>query len=396
LADAHTNLGNALDDQGKLAEAIAEFREAIRLQPNLTDVHINLGNALRGQGKPEEAIAEFREAIRLQPNHPWAHYNLGNALRAEGKLAQAIAEFREAIRLQPNHPWAHNNLGNALRAEGKLAQAIAEYREAIRLQPNLFVAHTNLGNALDNQGKLAEAIAEFREAIRLQPHRAEVHCNLGQLLQRQGQFTEALAEYKRGHALGTKRTDWRYPSAEWVRNCERMVAIDAKLPAILKGEVQPADVAERLTIAQICYNQKRNAASARFWNEAFQADGKLADDMPAGNRYNAACSAALAGCGPSKDEPPPSEVARARLRQQALDWLKADLAYWTKQVETGLPQAKAFVNQTLQHWKTDPDLAGIREATALAKLPAGEPNACRALWSEVDALLARTGGLPPP
>jgi hypothetical protein len=110
----------------------------------------------------------------------------------------------------------------------------------------------------------------------------------------------------------------------------------------------------------------------------------VAEDTQAQNRYNAACAAARAGNGEGKDEPALDEAGKARWRTQAIDWLKADLAYWTKQVETGPPQARQFVAQTLQHWKIDPDLAGIRDAAALAKLPEAERNACQALWGEVD------------
>jgi Flp pilus assembly protein TadD len=56
------------------------------------EAHFNLGNALRAQGKTDEAIAEFREAIRLKPDHASAHTNLGNALDAQGKTDLAIAE----------------------------------------------------------------------------------------------------------------------------------------------------------------------------------------------------------------------------------------------------------------------------------------------------------------
>jgi serine/threonine-protein kinase len=117
--------------------------------------------------------------------------------------------------------------------------------------------------------------------------------------------------------------------------------------------------------------------------------------MQAQHRYNAACAAALAGCGQGKDDPPLDEAGKAHWRKQALDWLKADLAVWSKVSETGPPQARQFIAQTLQHWKADSDLAGIRDPAALAKIPADEQKACRALWAEVDMLLAKARGTAP-
>ncbi len=139
----------------------------------------------------------------------------------------------------------------------------------------------------------------------------------------------------------------------------------------------------------MCYKAQLHGAAARFWTEAFQADAKLGDDMQSGNRYNAACSAALAGEAKCRDEPPPANAERAKLRQQALAWLEADLAFWARQLQNGLPQWRSAANKTLQHWKTDPDLAGIRKPEALKKLPQDEQKALRAFWTEIDATIKR-------
>ena len=123
---------------------------------------------------------------------------------------------------------------------------------------------------------------------------------------------------------------------------------------MLRGEDQPKDNAERLTFAQMAYDRKHFAAAARLWAEALASDPKLGDDRQAGHRYNAACAAALAAAGQGKDEPPPDDAAKAKLRRQALDWLKAELTAWTKLLESGPPQARPTVVQTLQHWKRTP------------------------------------------
>ena len=389
-ANVHSNLGVALMHQGKVDEAIAAHRQAIRLSPDNSAVHTSIGLALKNQGKLSEAIASFREAVRLAPDSGPAHSNLGLILASEGKLAEAIAECKEAIRLEPGLDSAHSNLGAILCDRiGDYEGAAAEFREAIRLKSDSATAHYNLGNALQKQEKFAEAIIAFREAVRLQPDNAEAHCNLGQRLRAQALYADALTEFRRGHDLGSKQPGWRYPSEQWIRECEQMVALAGKLPAILKGDAEPGSATERVAIASICYDKQLHAAAARFLSDAFQIDGKLADDLQAGERYNAACSAALAGCGQARDDPPPNEAARTKLRQKALSWLKADLALWTKRVESGSPQAKASAIQTLQHWKTDSDLAGIRDPEALKRLPESEQKSLRALWSEVDGTLKR-------
>jgi eukaryotic-like serine/threonine-protein kinase len=388
---AHNALGNALRDRGKRDEAIREYREALRLKPDIAGYHSNLGNALRDQGKLDEAIKEYRKALRLEPDYPEAHNNLGLALHDRRKVDEAIEEYREALRLKPDLVPAHYNLGNALHVQGKPEAAVAEYREAIRLKPDHAEAHYNLGNALRDRGKLEAAIVAYRQAIRLKSDHAEAHCNLGDVLRRQGQFAEALTELKRGHELGSKDPNWRYPSALWVQQAERLVELDAKLPSILSGKLKPSDAAEALGLAQVCYDHKLHGASARFFTEAFQAQPKLADDMQAQNRYNAACAAALAGCGQGKDGLPPDESARAGLRGRALDWLQADLALRRKQLDTD----PAAARRALDHWTHDPDLAGVRDADALARLPEAERKGWEALWAEVDVLHKRAQGKTP-
>jgi hypothetical protein len=89
------------------------------------------------------------------------------------------------------------------------------------------------------------------------------------------------------------------------------------------------------------------------------------------------------------DDPPLDEASKARWRNQAIRWLEADLAAWSKVVESGLPRAGGEVARTLQHWKVDTDLAGLRDQAAMARLPENEQARCRALWAEVDILLAK-------
>jgi hypothetical protein len=95
----------------------------------------------------------------------------------------------------------------------------------------------------------------------------------------------------------------------------------------------------------------------------------------------------LAGCGQGKDDPPLDDAARTRWRKQATDWLTVDLAAWSKVLDSGTAQTRQLISQTLEHWKVDRDLAGIREDAPLANLPAEEHKSCRALWSQVDSLL---------
>jgi serine/threonine-protein kinase len=393
---AHNNLAFVLGKQGKLDEAIAEYRTAISLRPDFAGAHDDLGVVLAKQGKLDEAITEYRTTLRLNPDLAEAHCNLGDALENQGKVDEAVTEYRTAIRLEPDLPEAHHNLGRALVKQGKRDEAIAGYRTAIRLNPDHPATHNSLGVLLANQGRLDEAITENRTAIRLNPDYAEAHCDLGNILLQKGDFAGALQMLRKGHELGSRRPDWRFPSAAWIVEAERVLALSKRLPAVLQGKDRPGDNTERLTLAQMAYNRRKFVAATTMWAEALENNPKVADDRQAQHRYNSACAAALAAAGKGQDEPPLDEGAKVHWRKQAVDWLKSELAIWNKLLETGTPQAGQAVAQALQHWKEDFDLVSIRDRAALAKLPDQERKDCQALWAEVDALLAkaRAGAKP--
>src|SRR5262249_41220961 len=211
----------------------------------------------------------------------------------------------------------------------------------------------------------------------------------------------AMAQHRRGRNEEARKTlaaailafDWRAPRADnrdaWIahvlrREAEALILPD--LPAFLQGKHQPRDNDERVALLGDCQFQGLHATTARLYAAAFTADPKLADDLQAGHRYRAACAAALAAAGQGKDAQQLDDRERARLRRQALDWLRADLAACARATD------RALVERTLKHWQQDADLAGVRHEEALAGLRQAERAAWGQLWSDVAGLLQKTGG----
>jgi tetratricopeptide (TPR) repeat protein len=388
-ASAYCNLGYALSDKGQLDEAIACYRKAIEFDPEFAAAHYTLGNALHGRGQLNDAIACYHKAIEVDPKLAAAHVNLGVALEDKGRVDEAIACYRKAIALEPKFAGAHINLGIVLKGKGQLDEAIACYKKAIELDPKLADAHNNLGFALDATGKQKEAIEAWREAVRLNPRLGNTQYWLGKALLLQGRPSEALAPLQEAaKLLPTLMAQARNLPAE-LSGAKRLAGLEKRLPALLAGADQLTDNREYLEVAELCRRQARFGAAARFSGEAFAAESKLAADPTAGHRYNAACYAALAAAGQGEDAAKLDDKERTRLRQQARDWLRADLVLRGKQLETGKPADRAAVQQALRHWQEDAELASIRDAAALAKLPAEERAACEKLWADVAALLKK-------
>jgi serine/threonine-protein kinase len=417
----HTNLGAALQEKGHLDEAIAQYREAIHLDTDNPGLHTNLGLALQEKGWPDQAIDEHNKAIELDPKSAaaysnlslalaekdrldeaitaaqtaikldrdfWhAYINLGRALGRKGRLEESIAASRKAIELNPDEPDAYDNLGAGLQRSGRLNEAIVAHRKAIELRPQHFGAHYNLGNALEKKDMQNEALAAYRKAIESKPDFAEAHCNLGRLLQRMGVLDEALKELRRGHELGTRQPNWRFPSATWVQEVVGLKQLDERLPGVLEGKSRPKDVADCLAFAELCAAYKHYYyAAVRFYEEAFVKQPDLASDLKSGNRYFAASVAALAGCRQGKDADRTDDKERTRLRRQAISWLRDELAAWRQLLGKGPDKMRAVVEQKMKSWQQDTDFAGVRGPEAISKLPEDERQAWQKLWQEVEAL----------
>jgi Flp pilus assembly protein TadD len=175
---AHTNLGYELAIRGRLEEASAHYRAALRIAPRFVPARQNLGLALLNQGKTEEAVQQYALAVRLQPANARLRTDYGLALANTRRDSAAITQYEAALRLQPGLTVAHIRLATALIRHGRTEEAIAHYRRAIAIGPPSAEAHNNLGAALATQGKIREAIAEFSEALRLMPNYTDARNNL--------------------------------------------------------------------------------------------------------------------------------------------------------------------------------------------------------------------------
>ena len=87
---------------GNVTDAVQQYQQALRLQPDYALAHNNLGHALLAPGEDGRGAAPFPEAARLDPQNAGAHYNIGLIARARGDMSQTIERFREAVRLQPD------------------------------------------------------------------------------------------------------------------------------------------------------------------------------------------------------------------------------------------------------------------------------------------------------
>ena len=161
-------------------------RYIIALNPQARDAYLNLGDALYEQGRYAEALDVTRIAVERRPEHFQAHFNLGAILDELGHFDEAETHLRRAIALNPQAQNAYLNLSKALYEQGRYEEALEAARIAIEQDPDFVEAHFNLGAILNMLGRFEEAETHLRRAIVLNPQAPKAHFSLGIALYKQG------------------------------------------------------------------------------------------------------------------------------------------------------------------------------------------------------------------
>lgn len=183
---AHNNLGFALVQNGKYAEAGWHFSEAIRIAPSLADAWLNQGDNLLRAGEIEKSLPYFSRAIELRPNFPAAYNDLGVAMMRRGRLHEADENFTRAVALDPFMADGSFNKGMVTSMMGRPEEAISHFAKALQLNPDNPGYHVRIGVELINLKRFADARVYFSEALRLNPNDAAARNYLDKLSRWQG------------------------------------------------------------------------------------------------------------------------------------------------------------------------------------------------------------------
>lgn len=180
-------------------KAIADYIEGMRLKPLepelAADVYTNMGVAYFSLGKSEEAIKNYTQATQLDPNDFLAFFNRCIAYKDIGQEKEAIADCDRAIELDPDDPDTYINRGVAYDDLGSYKEAIADYGKAIELDPNSALAYYNRGNTYFSLGQYADSITDYTQAIKFDPEDPAAYRNRGDAYTYLQQYELAIADY---------------------------------------------------------------------------------------------------------------------------------------------------------------------------------------------------------
>jgi tetratricopeptide (TPR) repeat protein len=180
LAIAYNNRGNAFSGMGQYEQAIKDYDESIRVDPNYAKPFNNRGVARQKKGEYDRALEDFDAAIDIDPNYANAFANRGETYQKKGDFALALKDFDQAIRLDPTSAVVWNERCWTRAVIGELQAALADCNGAMRLEPNGVAAtFDSRGLTYLKIGQWKLAIADYNSALRLDPKLASARYGRG-------------------------------------------------------------------------------------------------------------------------------------------------------------------------------------------------------------------------
>jgi len=201
LGQAYWKKYDLTKDQNWAAAAGEACRKATNINPDLVPVHITLGIIAAGTGRTEEALREFEEALRKDPESFEATLGYARAFEDAGKPAEAEDVYRRAIRLDPSRWAGYSHLGAFYYGSGRWADAENMFQQVIKLAPDNYRGYNNLMGIYYLMGKDGLVSEMFERSVSIKPN-ADAYSNFGTIQFFQGRYADALKSFEEAIRLG--------------------------------------------------------------------------------------------------------------------------------------------------------------------------------------------------
>ena len=236
FAEAHMNLGLIYQLQDRAPEAMAQFRQALKIKPTLAGANFFLGVDYCKNGEGTKAIPYLKAASRQQPNQPDIWSWLATAQEMSGDTAAEISTLKHAISLQPQNvdslyllgrayehvgkeevngleraspgsSWSEQLLAESYSTSNEWSFAVIRFQNALAITPNRPGIHVENGEVFLHAGRLDQALDEFEHELRLDPHSLRALVRRGEVRLIQGSVEEALSDWSQAIAMDESRAE---------------------------------------------------------------------------------------------------------------------------------------------------------------------------------------------
>ena len=194
--DLQTQNGSAAETLYRLAEVEQELsylagQWVFEIDPDSYRAHEIKGQFFEESNKDEEAVAEYRKAMAINPQLPNMHFVIGNLYWKRDRLDEALAELQKELDSDPSHPQALYETGDVLLARERLTDAEACFLKALKAEPNMKEADLALARIYTDRHQLDKAVAQLRRVTEIDPQDPTPHYRLSKLYQETGKTQEA-------------------------------------------------------------------------------------------------------------------------------------------------------------------------------------------------------------
>lgn len=242
--------GNALEEQGRTAEAMARYEAAVQADPSCARAHLNRGNVLLAAARINEARGAYEQAIACDPQYAAAHYNLGNLNTHAGDYKSALSNYQSAVGIKPDFASAFVAMGNLLDILRRGAEARASYERALTIDPGDAGVHFNLAQLAAAEGEYERAVASLTRAIDLRRDYVTAHHALGKLLSNLGNLDAAEASLRRAFAGAPESEEILYDLAMFLVGVSKAPeAVQLTLRALERAPTWPTKIAFARAVA---------------------------------------------------------------------------------------------------------------------------------------------------
>ena len=280
---AYAGLGNAywmefrrLDKGNELvSKASSNCEKALSLNPELVEGRVCLGNVLNGQGQYEKAVEEFKRAVESNGQSDDALRGLAEAYTNLGNFAAAEATYKKAVAMRPNYWGVYSWLGLFYYTQARYPDAVAMFLKATQLAPDNYQGYSTLGGVYITEGRYQDAIAAFQRSIQLRPD-ADAYTNLGYTYFLMHRFPEAITAQEQAVRLDEGNWEnWGNLGDALYWSPDRRTQADAKYKqaisiAASKVQVNPKDARVLVYLANYSAMVGERQAAVRYLLRALE------------------------------------------------------------------------------------------------------------------------------
>ena len=276
LAIDENEKGNALNDEGKYAEALEHYKKAVELDPTPAVYYRNIGLMYNSLGQWELSFENYRKSLDIEPQNAYAQNYAGTALFRLEKFSEALPYYLEANKLEEGNKTYVENLALTYSKLGMQDEAITWYEKAVSISPDDDYLINELANFKFMRGDMQGARSLYEKAIVINPPYSIYHYNLGRTYYQEKDFENAKIHFHKAIELDPKN-DFAYnflgnSEMEHTQDYDKAISFYEKAKAVKPEE---AFYSSNLGLA-LYYMGKLDEAEKHF-EEALKINENLPD-----------------------------------------------------------------------------------------------------------------------